>query len=414
MKIGIVTHGIPNLFSEGTTKEAIILIEELKKRNISTKLFIQNYTKIFASSSSKDKLFKSIKNYEYKIIQEKNTSLLQKIIKNCSRLFSRNPDNFFTDHITRKKIESLIYKYNPDLIINMLNIPCSSNYGLKYIPTYNYINMPPHEVEKLRFEIYKKDFRIQNFFLMLNSLIYYKNIHKTYKKVFKNTRIGFLASPDSFNYYKKILKGKKLITLKNFTKNQNQKYFPYTKKKKVIIMVGNLKATFTKEGLYDLSENIMPYLLKLRKKINFKLYIIGKFDPPTSVKYLLKYDWIKFTGWVQDINKYYKIANCILVSNPTPLGTRIRILNCMQAGVPIVTYKSNVLNNKEFIYNKNILFANDPKSIVNELEKVLLNNKLGKRLSLAGYKTIKKHYNYKKIANFMIDTILKDYKSINN
>ena len=45
MKIGIVTHGIPNLFSEGTTKEAIILIEELKKRNISTKLFIQNYTK---------------------------------------------------------------------------------------------------------------------------------------------------------------------------------------------------------------------------------------------------------------------------------------------------------------------------------------------------------------------------------
>tara|TARA_B100002051_G_scaffold209280_1_gene200711 strand:+ start:21 stop:770 length:750 start_codon:yes stop_codon:yes gene_type:complete len=249
---------------------------------------------------------------------------------------------------------------------------------------------------------------------MLNSLIYYKNIHKTYKKVFKNTRIGFLASPDSFNYYKKILKGKKLITLKNFTKNQNQKYFPYTKKKKVIIMVGNLKATFTKEGLYDLSENIMPYLLKLRKKINFKLYIIGKFDPPTSVKYLLKYDWIKFTGWVQDINKYYKIANCILVTNPTPLGTRIRILNCMQAGVPVVTYKSNVLNNKEFIYNKNILFANDPKSIVNELEKVLLNNKLGKRLSLAGYKTIKKHYNYKKIANFMIDTILKDYKSINN
>ena len=138
MKIGIVTHGIQIYF----LKPKIILIEELKKRNITNKIFIQNYTKIFASSSSKDKLFKSIKNYEYKIIQEKNTSLLEKIIKNCSRLFSRNPDNFFTDHITRKKIESLIYKYNPDLIINMLNVPCSSNYGLKYIPTYNYINMP--------------------------------------------------------------------------------------------------------------------------------------------------------------------------------------------------------------------------------------------------------------------------------
>ena len=86
----------------------------------------------------------------------------------------------------------------------------------------------------------------------------------------------------------------------------------------------------------------------------------------------------------------------------------------MQAGVPVVTYKSNVLNNKEFKYNKNVLFADDPRSIVNEIEKLLQNDKIGRRISQAGYKTIKKHYNYKKIANFMINTILKDYKNISN
>ena len=78
MKIGIITHGIPNLFSEGTTKEAIILIEELKKK-ISTKLFILNYSKIFASSSSKNKLLKSIKNYDYEIIKENETSFFKKL-----------------------------------------------------------------------------------------------------------------------------------------------------------------------------------------------------------------------------------------------------------------------------------------------------------------------------------------------
>ena len=414
MKIGIITHGIPNLFSEGTTKEALILIEELKKKKISTKLFILNYSKIFASSSSRNKLLKSIKNYDYEIIKENEISLFQKTLRNTLRIFSDNPDLFFIDRKTRQKMESSIYQYNPDLIINMLNIPCSSNYKLKFIPTYNYINMPPHQVEKLRFEIYKKDFKFQNLFLMLNSYIYYKNIEKTYKKIFNNTRIGFLASPDSLSYYKKILKGKRLITLKNFTKNQNQIFFPFKNKKKIIIMVGNLKATFTKEGLYELSEKILPHLIELRKKIKFKLYIIGKFNPPKSVKFLYKYEWIKFTGWVQNINKYYKIANCILVSNPTPLGTRIRILNCMQAGVPVVTYKSNVLNNKEFKYNKNVLFADDPRSIVNEVEKLLKDDNIGRRISQAGYKTIKKHYNYKKIANFMINTILKDYKSISN
>ena len=171
-------------------------------------------------------------------------------------------------------MESSIYQYNPDLIINMLNIPCSSNYKLKFIPTYNYINMPPHQVEKLRFEIYKKDFKFQNFFLMLNSYIYYKNIEKTYKKIFNNTRIGFLASPDSLPYYKKILNGKRLITLKNFTKNQHQVFFPYKNKKKTIIMVGNLKATFTKEGLYELSEKILPYLIELRKKLNLNYILL--------------------------------------------------------------------------------------------------------------------------------------------
>ncbi len=414
MKIGIITHGIPNLFSEGTTKEAIILIEELKKKKIPTKLFILNYSKIFASSSNRNKLFKSIKNYDYEIIKENKISIFQKILRNILRLFSNNPDLFFIDRKTREKMENSIYQYNPDLIINMLNIPCSSNYNLKFIPTYNYINMPPHQVEKLRFKIYKKDFKFQNLILMLNSFIYYKNIEKTYKKIFKNTRIGFLASPDSLSYYKKILNGKRLITLKNFTKNQDQIFFPYKNKKKIIIMVGNLKATFTKEGLYELSENILPHLLKLRKKIKFKLYIIGKFDPPKSVKFLYKYEWIKFTGWVQNINKYYKIANCILVSNPTPLGTRIRILNCMQAGVPVITYKSNILNNKEFKYNKNVLFADNPRSIVNEIEKLLQNDVIGRKLSHAGYKTIKKHYNYKKIANFMINTILSDYKNISS
>ena len=127
-------------------------------------------------------MLKSIKNYDYEIIKENETSFFQKTLRNLQRIFSDNPDLFFIDRKTRQKMESSIYQYNPDLIINMLNIPCSSNYKLKFIPTYNYINMPPHQVEKLRFEIYKKDFKFQNLFLMLNSYIYYKNIEKTYKK----------------------------------------------------------------------------------------------------------------------------------------------------------------------------------------------------------------------------------------
>ena len=122
---------------------------------------------------------------------------------------------------------------------------------------------------------------------MLNSYIYYKNIEKTYKKIFNNTRIGFLASPDSLPYYKKIIKGKRLITLKNFTKNQNQIFFPFKNKKKIIIMVGNLKATFTKEGLYELSEKILPYLVELRKKLNLNYILLENLILQSQLNYYI-------------------------------------------------------------------------------------------------------------------------------
>ena len=63
-------------------------------------------------------------------------------------------------------------------------------------------------------------------------------------------------------------------------------------------MVGNLKATFTKEGLYELSEKILPYLIELRKKLNLN-YILLENLILKSVKSLYKYEWIKFTGWVR-------------------------------------------------------------------------------------------------------------------
>ena len=70
-------------------------------------------------------MLKSIKNYDYEIIKENETSFFQKTLRNLQRIFSDNPDLFFIDRKTRQKMESSIYQYNPDLIINMLNIPCS-------------------------------------------------------------------------------------------------------------------------------------------------------------------------------------------------------------------------------------------------------------------------------------------------
>ena len=411
MKIAITVHGIPNHYSEGTTKEALLLAEELINRKLKFKFFIQNYSVNFASPVSKKKLLKNIKKFDYFICETKPRNLAKKIIYFFVRLFTFNPDYFFTEKKTRLILEKKILSYNPDIIINMLNMPISSCYKIKNIPQYNYINMPPHHIEYLRLKNFFKDFQIRNIFKMVNSFFFIFTIPKVYKKLFQNTEIGFLASPDSYDYYRKIFPRMKLIKLKNITKNLNNKYIENKNRKKTFVMIGNLRATFTLEGLYELYENLLPKLKDIQKKYGFKINIIGNFSPPTSI---LKQEihWINYTGWVKNLNPHYKNSMAILVTNPSPLGTRIRILNAMQVGLPVITYVSNIKNNPEFIDGVNCLIAKNPNEFVKKIEQILKDPKILNFISKNANKTGMKEYNYKKIINYFLNQILKNYNDM--
>ena len=51
----------------------------------------------------------------------------------------------------------------------------------------------------------------------------------------------------------------------------------------------------------------------------------------------------------------------------------MRIINCMSVGIPAITFKNNIIFNKEFINNKNILSTDTSAGYINLIEKFMEN-----------------------------------------
>lgn len=411
MKVAIVIHSIPNLVSEGAAKEPLLFIKELEKQRISLKIIIIYDNQNFSANQDPKKFLKAFKKHEIEIYYPPKTNFLRSVLNFFGRLFINTPDKYYVGKKIKDKIETSIKSYNPDFILNMYNYPCSSNYSIKNIPRYNYLTIPVHMVEEIRFKNFFRDLSIFDTFKIINSFFYKITVKQIYNNIYNNCRIGFLAAPDTKKFYKKF-KIKKIIIPKNITINENQKYFPFVNKKQTLLLVGNLRATFTREGMYELTDNLIDELIELRKQIKFNVRIVGHFKPTNKMKKKLNFPWVKFTGWVKDINNEYKYANALLVTNTSPLGTRMRILNGMAAGLPIITYQNNVIYNKEFINKKNILIAKNKSEMLKHIKTTLVNKKLCKKISFNAHKVIKDHYDPYVITKSILSEILKDYKKL--
>ena len=85
--------------------------------------------------------------------------------------------------------------------------------------------------------------------------------------MYKGYRIYFLSAPDQYSFYKQY--SNNIKSYNNISIDDIKKFKPIKKNYFIFIMVGNLKATFTREGMHVLANEIIDKLNYLRKNINF-------------------------------------------------------------------------------------------------------------------------------------------------
>ena len=128
--------------------------------------------------------------------------------------------------------------------------------------------------------------------------------------------------------------------------------------KNQLLMIGNLKSTFVIDALKQLNNTLIFELENLRKTYEFELVIVGKFvEEKKKYKNLLNKDWIKFKGWVDNVDDYFKESIALLVPSKHKLSVRTKILDAFSSGLPVITFEANNFDESLFKNNENIVCA---------------------------------------------------------
>ncbi len=125
------------------------------------------------------------------------------------------------------------------------------------------------------------------------------------------------------------------------------------------------------------------------------LYVVGK-NPHSRLAALYRDDTVTVTGYVPDILPYFGGADAYVTPLRIGGGTRLKVLEAMSAGLPIVT---TTLGSEGIglTHGKHALFADDAASFGRATVELLRNPSLGRSLGAAAREFVLEHYDWRNI-----------------
>ena len=141
---------------------------------------------------------------------------------------------------------------------------------------------------------------------------------------------------------------------------------------------------------------IRAYLRLSKKRANLFLLLVGggeRFE-----KYTLRNRNIKITGFVSDVVSYYNAMDIFVTPSLTET-TGLSTLEAMSSGIPIITTPVGIaLTSISNGYNGLIFSKGDVKGLANQIESLINNLPLRKKISKNGRKSVLDNYSWDKTA----------------
>jgi sugar transferase (PEP-CTERM/EpsH1 system associated) len=126
----------------------------------------------------------------------------------------------------------------------------------------------------------------------------------------------------------------------------------------------------------------------------FELTIVGR-NPVKSVQALAS-NRIRVTGTVDDVRPYYEQAFAVVVPLRVGAGTRLKILEAMAAGVPVVSTRLGA-EGIDARPGRDLLIADSPKEMIDALD--TLTPERGSAIAAAGRKLVEQAYDWRILAD---------------
>jgi len=215
------------------------------------------------------------------------------------------------------------------------------------------------------------------------------------KYFFKKADMLFYCNQNEKKYYEKIMGQDRAVFLPNVSVYEGVFERPASLPDKYVLWVGSMLVNFHMESILFLLKNVW---LKVSEKFNDLHFVIaGRTDKASilllnnSCKELKRVVIVKNP---ETIEGYIQNAIAVLSYHCFGSGTRIKILDAMALGVPVIA------NNEEIeqfchISNKDLLIANTAEEFIQKLDMLLRDSELRDSISKNAKEIVHKHYTNK-------------------
>ncbi|MBE0558943.1 MAG: glycosyltransferase, partial [Proteobacteria bacterium] len=162
--------------------------------------------------------------------------------------------------------------------------------------------------------------------------------------------------------------------------------------KKNLIFAGRLDQYSNRESILYFIENIWPPIK--RKYPDMRFTIIGN-NPPAKLIELAKGDSnIDLLGYVKDVRPYFAKASISVCPIRDGGGTRIKILDALAMGMPIVS-TSIGCEGIDVLPGNDVLIADTPEEFEEKVDRIISDPEAGKKLSGRARVTAEEKYSWK-------------------
>ena len=154
-----------------------------------------------------------------------------------------------------------------------------------------------------------------------------------------------------------------------------------------VLFMGELRAGFNRDALEFFVTRVIPHLDDVP---GLKITIVGG-ELPRYLEYIKRDERVEVTGRVPDVRPYLARAGCLVVPLRFGGGLRIRILEAMMAGTPIVC-SSVAIAGMSFQPSREYLLADTPVDTAEEIKRIATDPDFAREIARNATAAVKERY----------------------
>jgi polysaccharide biosynthesis protein PslH len=173
---------------------------------------------------------------------------------------------------------------------------------------------------------------------------------------------------------------------------------------RTIIFVGAMNYVPNVDAATSFTHDVWPRLLSLYP--GCRLTLVGS-DPVPAILALRDYEGVEVTGTVDDVRRFYRDADVAVAPLRLGGGTRLKILEAMAAGVPVISTLVGA-EGLEVQPGRNILIAEErnSESWVRAMMSLGQSERRREELTASAKELVRERYDWTVIGKLLCDTYL--------